>query len=236
MSIIDNLLVLLDDGNRISIEEIQILLPKFSKQIISASLGRIISKKLACKDKQNYYKITERGENLNTEILSNIQRTKNRTDYTECYFVLFNIPEKERINRDIMRSYLNSNGFGRLHNTVWIGLNTDINSLRNLIKSLKIENKVLFFKANLNKKDINNIIKETDWNIKSIITQYKKFKINVDEFLLNKNKQAMRARFLVYEYAKICKQDPILPTTNLPNEYIALDLDKAYEALRKYCN
>ena len=236
MSIIDNLLVVLDDGNNKNIDEIRVDLPTFSKQIISASLGRIISKGLITKDNKGYYQIKQTGEDLNTEILSCTNKFNERDNYKNAYFVMFNIPEKERINRDIMRSYLYNNGFGRLHNTVWIGLNINIKSLNNLIKDLKINNKVLIFKATLSQEDLNKLIKQTSWNLQTVIDQYLIFIKKANTFLSSTKKNQINARYLVYEYAKICKQDPVLPSQYLPNDYLKLEQIKIYEKIRTYCN
>lgn len=236
MSIIDNLLVVLDDNIERDINEIKLILPNYSKQVLAASLGRIVSKKFVNKTTKNTYQISPHGQDIITENLKNIEKKEQNILYTNCYFVLLNIPEKERINRDVMRTYMNLNGFGRLHNTVWIGLNINNNKLRKLIKNLDIQKNVIIFKAELDQLSLNDLIKRTQWNLDKIIKEYKNLNSEIEKYLLLKKKSKYIARCLVYEYAKICQQDPMLPNDLLPKQYLALKSHDLYKQIREHCS
>jgi DNA-binding transcriptional regulator PaaX len=189
MSIIDNLLVLLDDKKPRTIEEIKINFIDYSKQVIASSLGRISTKKWITKNSiEKKYQITNLGVEKNTAQLNNLEKIENRNIIKNCKFIILNIPEKERINRDIMRIYLQNNGYGLLHNTTWINLHCNENELIKMINDLKIENKTLYFDININDNDLNKIITNTKWNYKIINYEYNKF-INDTKNLLKLKKQ-----------------------------------------------
>lgn len=233
MSIIDKLLVLFDDQKQRTIEDVKNIFPKYSNQIISASLGRIVSRGWINK-KSNYYQITESGRKLITNKLDGIERIENDNTFKKCLFVIFHIPEKERINRDIMRNFLLNNGYGRLHNTVWIKFNSKISILNSFIKDLKINDKVLTFEATPNQEKIKEIIDFTKWNTIKIDKKYSDFITEAKYFLNTNDKNNILARCIVYQFAKIIYEDPFLPPKN---KKICLR-DQAYKyylKIRKFC-
>lgn len=234
MSIIDNLLVLLDNGKEKDISDIANIFNGYSKQVLSASLGRIVSKKWIVK-KNSLYKITLLGQNINTTTLDTIKKFPKREDIKYCYFITFNISEKERIKRDIMRTYLNSHGFGRFHNTVWISFDLNNTELEKLINELDIKDRVLIFKAKIEEESINELIKHTSWNILKINTDYKEFIKHSQNFISTKSKNKIQARCLVYQFAKIVVEDPCLPVRTLSKKYLGFTAYKLYDKIRKYC-
>ncbi len=232
MSIIDKLLVLFDDEKQRSIDEVKLIYSSYTRQVISASLGRIVSKGWIEK-KSDKYSITKKGRSVITNFLSNIDRIDNDKNIENCLFVIFRIPEKERINRDIMRNYLVSNGFGRLHNTVWIKFNTNDHSLKKLIKELNIEKQILTFSSKLSDIKIEEIINFTSWNSVTINNKYRVFIKNANNFLNKKNKKSIEARCLVFEFAKILCEDPIVPLRSKQNfRQMSFVL---YKKIREHC-
>lgn len=233
MSIIDNLLVLFDDQKQRTIKDVKTAFPEYTKQVLSASLGRIASKGWINK-KSDRYKISDIGRKIVTENLKNIDKITSTEKITNCLFVVFHIPEKERINRDIMRNFLITNGYGRLHNTVWINFRPDTKTLQDIINELKIQNKVLTFEIKIKNKKIKEIIDFTDWNSNKTDSKYKKFTNHVKYFLKLKNKPSIKARCLVYKFSKIVREDPLLPDEKTKKD----SLNKAYNyysKLRKFC-
>jgi len=237
MSIIDHLLVLLDEGKIYTLSEIEenLQIFKYKKQVISASLGRTYSKNLINKIKKNQFKISKQGQLIVTDTLDNIQRFKNRNISANVLFITFNIPEKERTNRDIMRTYLTNNSYGRLHNTVWIGLNINENKLLKFITDLNINKQVLYFNAKLDNNNLKNVIENINWNFDKINLEYRNFVSSANKFLNKNNKNKFHARSLVYQFAKIAKKDPILPDNMLSANYLGQTAFETYEAIREFC-
>lgn len=233
MSIIDKLLVLFDDEEEKTLEEVLSIYNSYSKQVISASLGRIVSKGWI-KKADNKYIITSKGRIIITEKLEKIQKIKDKEIYSLCQFIIFHIPEKERINRDIMRNFLISNGYGRLHNTVWIKFNPDKEKLKKVISELKINDKILIFETSFNSKKMNDIISFAKWNTQKIDKKYKSFILQSENYIKQKNKNEIDARCLVYEFAKIVTEDPMLPykeNKKCPREEAYL----YYTKIRDFC-
>jgi DNA-binding transcriptional regulator PaaX len=158
-----------------------------------------------------------------------------RDNVSICKFLIINIPEKERINRDIMRIYLQNNGFGRLHNTTWINLHCDEKNLLKTLNDLGIENKTLHFSINIDDNNLNKIISYSNWNYKTINCEYNKFIDNVKSFIKNKETNKITARCLVYEYSKIVQKDPIVPNKFLPESYLGKTANNYYIKIRDYC-
>lgn len=235
MSIIDNLLVLLDDKKSRSIDEIKSDFNSYSKQVIASSLGRISTKKWITQSLSKKYEITNLGIEKNTIQLNNLLKLEERDNVTNCKFLILNIPEKERINRDIMRIYLQNNGFGRLHNTTWVNLHCDEKNLLKTLKELGIENKTLHFNINVDNNNIDKIINYSSWNYKIINNEYDKFIENVKNYIKNKETNKVTARCLVYEYSKIVQKDPIVPNKFLPKNYLGKLANNFYIKIRDYC-
>lgn len=234
MSILDKLIVILDDGDFKTVEEIKKYLPNYSKQIICASLGRLISKKIIIKNKDKY-KITKEGRLLvtkNIELIKNYKNNNSTNDYT---FIMFNIPEKERTNRDVLRIFLSKNGFGRVHNTLWISLGKDISELEYLIKELNIKKNILIYNVKMDNKNLNKIIQKTYWDFNYINKEYNNFIEKTKKFLFSKNKSKYNARILVYSLGKIINNDPCLPKKYLNNDYKGNEAYNYYLKLRQYC-
>jgi len=235
MSIIDNLLVLLDDKKPRSIDEIKTDFKSYSKQIIASSLGRISTKKWITKINSKKYEITNFGIEKNTIQLNNLLKIENRNNIKNCKFLILNIPEKERINRDIMRIYLQNNGFGRLHNTTWISFHCNEKHLLKTLNELKIENKTLYFDIELNNNNLEKIINYSNWNFKIINNEYNNFINNVKKYIKNNKNDKIAARCLVYEYSKIVQKDPIIPKKFLPEDYLGINANNYYLKIRDYC-
>jgi DNA-binding transcriptional regulator PaaX len=235
MSIIDKILVLLDDESQKSLNEIKTTLKQYSKQVVAASLGRLCSKGLIKKN-NSIYQITTAGRNIITKNLTNIENVSSNYIAKQCMVIIFKIPEKERINRDIMRNFLLANGFGRLHNTVWISLYDQTSKIKNIINELKIENKVLIFNLSTTKKKIIDIINFSKWNIDIVNNKYTSFIKQTNNYLKSKHINNFESRCLVYQYSKIVREDPMLPQDSKhSHRYKGNTAHKAYLKIRKYC-
>jgi len=234
MSIIDNLLVLLDDGNKLTVEDIKRSFPEYSKQIISATLGRVASKHFVKKN-DKYYKIDSIGQTTITQNLNRIKLFERRPESKNLLFVMFNIPEKERLYRDILRNYLTQNGFGRLHNTVWISFHHKKEDLDDLLSELKIIEKILIYESKILEQNLETLIRHANWNMLQINKKYKTFIAQTSNFFQTKSKSNIMARCMVYEFAKIVSYDPILPLKYLDNKYEGLKAFAMCQKLRKYC-
>src|SRR5690606_721888 len=124
MTVIDELLVLLDDGVERTLDECAILLPDRTKQTLSSTLGRLsgtgwVETKRDRLRATNSYRITEAGSEVVTRTLQHLKIAADDQWDGTWLFVLFNIPERQRKYRDILRNRLSGIGFGRVQNSLW---------------------------------------------------------------------------------------------------------------------
>lgn len=237
MSIIDNLLVLFDDQKLKSIKEVQTVYHHFSKQVLASTLGRLISKGWIKKSKNQCYQITTEGRKIVSSNLTNLSdlSPNNIKKSLKSYFIMFNIPEKNRLYRDILRSFLQNNGFGLLHNTVWLSIKNSLDQTVNLVNQLGVKKYVIIFSAKIETDQLNELIHKTNWNFSKINKEYTDFISQSTKFFQNQTKQIIDARNLTYQYAKIVKSDPLLPKKFYPNNFLASKAYLIYESLRKHC-
>lgn len=138
------------------------------------------------------------------------------------YLVSFDIPEKFRKKRDILRENLKVLGFGRLQDSLWISPYNFLGDVQKIIKEnfltpyiiLAISNKV----GQINSKNL----AEKIWKLSKVHNKYQRF---IDEF---KNKENPSISKIYFKYHNILKEDPRLPKELLPVDW------KGNEAYRIY--
>jgi predicted transcriptional regulator len=103
MSIIDDLLVLVEDNEKISLEEIYEKLKNTRRQTIASSLGRLTSKGWLNKNKQGksyLFSISKNGHETINKILDNIQYILTIRDQI-IGILLFLIYQKKIVNTEM---------------------------------------------------------------------------------------------------------------------------------------
>lgn len=235
MTIIDKLLVLFDDKKARSLEEVYSDYTDYTSQVLSSSMGRLVSRGWLMKTKTGKkYQITKGGRefmSLNLECLSNIDEERS----PNFYFLMFNIPEKQRLARDIIRVFLKKVGFGQLHNAVWISYKKYDKELDKIIEVLKIKNKTISFSVKITSLETVKIIKLCQWNLSEIKKDYNEFIKVAKKFLASKNKKKIPARNLVYQLAVIVRKDPLIPFEYYPKDFFGKTAFELYYKIRKYC-
>lgn len=238
MSIIDELLVFMDDKDEVSIDDVKEKLPKRSKQTISSSLGRLASRGLISSKKRNdrkLYSILKLGRDEITYNLSRIREVEKNKWEGSWILVLFNIPEKSRKLRDAFRNYLLELGFVRVLGDLWATFWDNYDKIKQMIIDLKIENYCSIIRiSKLSEEDEDNILKHLVWDEKKINKMYKEFIKNTDIFLKGK-KDGFTARLLVYQYAKILATDPKFPKDLEPENYLGSKAFQSYNKVRPHC-
>jgi len=236
MSIIDKLLVLFDDEKSRTLMDVKNIFPSFTKQVLSSSLGRISAKGFLIKNKSNgRYVITSIGRKKITDELENLKKFEERERSNHCRFVIFNIPEAQRVSRDLMRIFLVNNGYIRIHNTVWINFYSDKTRLEEIIAELKINNQILTFEAEINKQYIDDIYKYIHCDFTLLHKEYSDFIKKAQSFIKLKKKNQFDAQCLVFDFSKIIKKDPTLPKQYLSKTYNGFKAYELYSRIRQYC-
>lgn len=239
MSVIDEILVLLDDGNAVELSFIREKIKGKTLQTVSSTLGRLEAKgwiSIKKEKKQKLFQITSLGQEEVTKNLSRIKELKKLKTWNGSWqIVVFNIPEKNRYARDVFRTKLESIGFGKIQGSLWISARAHDEDLNEIIKKLKINNFVTVFNTGkLSESDGLDLANKFEWDWKNLNAEYKKFIDNSKRFLKSK-KDNFEARVLVYNYAKILKLDPQFAEEIQPKDYLGNKAYEMYEKVRTFC-
>lgn len=238
MSIIDEIMVLLDDQEELSLKQIKENLPRRSKQTISSTLGRLCSKQWIKKTKSEndfFYKIDSSGRDEITTNLNVIRQMETDKWDGTWLGVVFNIPEKKRKVRDLFRKSLVDLGLARLFGDLWISFWDHKNSIQDLINELGIDDySTVFVIQKLSSEDEKNFLAHLEWREKEAHQKYQQF-IRESEKYFKTNKNGYVARLLVYEYSKILLNDPKFPKGYEPKNYLGFKAYQIYKKLRPYC-
>lgn len=239
MSIIDDMLILVEDEKKIYLEDAFTKMNKFKKQTISSSLGRLSAKGLINKnaqDKKIYYKINQSGTSFIDKQLEYIKYLNIKSYPENWNMIIFNIPEKQRKHRDELRRQLVNHGFGRLHDSLWFSKFDFAKQISEILIEMQIQKNVLFIKTDkLNTNDNKNIIDRLYWDWEKIEKNYNHFCKVSENFLDSSNKERFSAKQLVYQLSKIIKSDPKIDIQYFPKNIKKNKAIMLYNKIRPYC-
>ena len=239
MTVIDELMVLLDDEIERTIDDCTDALDGRTKQTLSSTLGRLIGRgwvKLVSERKsaQQKYRITADGQAKVTRTLSHLALSAAEHDGI-WLFVVFNIAERQRKYRDILRNRLNQAGFGRVQNSLWATARDVTFELEDVLTSRNIREHVTILRPQVSDHDAKELARSFEWDWKALARSYDEFIALGDAYLKSSTQSSLRARLLVYRYAKLLSQDPKFPPALEPPEYPRLHAHDWYEKIRPYC-
>lgn len=140
----------------------------------------------------------------------------------KLYLIVYDIPEKKRVVREILRDYLKKVGCGMLQNSVWITPYDPREVLKKFVLERGLVGQVLI--GDLSR---GNRIGGESWeellarvyNLSALNTRYK-------EFLTEYSKRKDPLSWMAIDFLAILKDDPQLPFILLPQDWLG---DKAYE-------
>jgi len=176
------------------------------------------------------YKITSLGLNTLNRIISVNKLAKKQWD-RKWRFVVCDVEEKQRFNRDRIRDHLYRLSFGHLQKSVWISPHPVIDELEELFKTEKIETGVLFFEAEKVGSLTNEEIAKKAWDLSRISEMYA---ILLEKYGEDVSVNQEKAKFdFVDEYLEILKDDPCLPNEVLPSDWKGREARKLLEKIKK---
>lgn len=127
--------------------------------------------------------------------------------------VVFDIEEKERYKRDVLRSKLKELGFGQLQESVWVSPYHFEEDFQEFIESKNLEEFVYVLKARtLMVRDYKGLVNKI-WNLDNINDRYQ----NILDLITSGEKDLKR---LWDEYFEVAMKDPILPIELLPDGWL----------------
>ncbi|MDP8218002.1 MAG: PaaX family transcriptional regulator C-terminal domain-containing protein [Candidatus Theseobacter exili] len=161
--------------------------------------------------------------------------------------LLFSIPERLRSERDMLREYLRSQGFGMIHNSVWMLPHEISLESINWLKSRRYDRFILFFQAERNYFSSDSDIFNNAWKLDELKQYYNAFRVEsrrkirvfLQEVRADKNKKIERGFFLWMmkdideTFSNLFFQDPFLPRKFLPLSWPGDCARSQYRRLRR---
>jgi DNA-binding transcriptional regulator PaaX len=240
MTVIDELMVLLDDHTTRTLDECAFVLPERTRQTLSSTLGRLVAKGWVVMERDrlrriNTYTITDSGTSTVTKTLQHLKLVDDSTWNHQWMFVFFNIPEKQRKFRDVLRNRLTNIGFGRIQNSVWAAARDVRFEFEDLLSIKTIQACITIIQPTLSEDDERAVLAAFDWDWNVLNKEYQRFIEKSDIFLATKEKNGFQAKSLVYSYAKLLSQDPKLPSHLEPTEYHRKKAHSCYKKVQPHC-
>lgn len=186
------------------------------------------------KSSETVYQITPKGEKEIDRLLASL-KTTGKWD-GKWRLVLFDIPEVQRYVRDRLRRALKRLGLGILQASVWITPNNIKNEVAEIEKRMSLTSKIKYFEISRNT-NLDQKIIEKAWNLGELSDQYRKFNFNAERLLKTLNRDPnprFTAKKLIFEYALILKNDPILVWEFRQKDQLRKAANELYLKLRKY--
>jgi len=156
----------------------------------------------------------------------------------QWHIVTFDIPERFRYSRDVLRKMLLSLGYGTLHASVMISPYDRGEEIKETVREYGIEDYVEFFTAKYeSNKDIKDLVPKI-WDLKWLERQYKKFisiyKPELEELKkkveegdgIDPSYAFLKGIELNEYFSRIISADPHLPWELLPDDWIEFKAER----------
>ncbi len=125
------------------------------------------------------------------------------------YIVLFDISEKERVKRNVLRDFLKRLGFGKLFESTWISSFPFLGQVDRFIKLHHLESQVILSVSDRVGTEGSRDLASRIWKLSEINQDYQNF---LDSKKLSPNK-------LIFQYLAIARRDLRLPKELLPIDW-----------------
>lgn len=138
------------------------------------------------------------------------------------YLVIYDIPERKKMLRNILRENLKRLGFGQLQASVWVSPFNFFGEVEGVVKDYGLSPYVILaISDKLGRKEA-KVLAEAVWRLEKIDNLYKT--------LLNKFKKS-KEKELYFEYLNVLDKDPQLPKELLPETWKG---DEIHELFKKF--
>lgn len=249
MSILDELLVAIDDQTELKLDQIRALFPQYTYQTLSAALGRLRGWNWVeqVNGRDTTYRVTVNGSVYIDSTLKAVRNYESSWDQS-WFCAAVRLPESGRKLRDRLRHYFVDHGYGRFIDSLWISPWNRQDELVPLIREFNAGANVFLFQTQPLGQATNQIIINEAWEWPEITDRFTAF---LNDFRLRAQglisaaaeantpevRQHIRrlAKNMVFEYAQALKSGPNLPTEFSPIRELEKQAWLEYEKIRPYC-
>lgn len=139
------------------------------------------------------------------------------------YLTIFDIPERMRRKRDILREKLKLLGFGQLQASVWISAFNYLKNVEEIVESYQLTPYVILAQTDKIGREDSQTLANKIWNLKKLNEEY-------GNLLEKWEKADEKEKFwLKFKYLDILKRDPQLPKELLPEEWLSFEAQKIFK-------
>lgn len=232
MSLIDDVLITVEDREKIAVSELHNLLQPETKQAVFSAVGRLIKKDFL-KNSPGGVTITQKGKDY---VYGNLNAIKKFGELKRPFtLVIFEIPENQKVTREKLRTQLNNLGFGSLKRGIMMGAVSDEKEILRIINTLNLRDRVLILRVS----SANEVLRSRfiPWNFEKINLVYHSFIERASQFLSQQHdeKTRIRAKQLVLHFARASKLDPVLPSELNDHHYLGYRAHELYLKLKPLC-
>jgi len=200
------------------------ILPAISKLLSVGDIEKIT------KNGQVYLRLTSQGNQKLKQDIPLVALSQKPWD-KKWRMVVFDIPEKEKVTREILRNKLVSLGFGMWQKSVYISPYDLAQEVNQFLKHQKLFEYCVCLEAKrLSNGDDQNIAKKT-WQLDKLADKYEKFIENCQELEEKKEKKSLKKHqlsSLVQEFIDLLEIDPFLPKELLPSYWPFQEAQKSF--------
>jgi phenylacetic acid degradation operon negative regulatory protein len=184
--------------------------------------------------RMSQYSLTARGRALLERGAQRIFEPALTNWDRQWYLVVYSLPEKKRRQRHVLRKQLTWLGFGRLAPGTWCSAHDRGAELAELFSELKVEPYVDVFNGHYRGPCTDEELVHRCWELDSIGSQYHEFLAKHEPGYLHCLHQTQQGRqidaqscfvkrfWLTRDYMTFPQQDPNLPVSLLPTDWIGL--------------
>ena len=179
--------------------------------------------KKVIRNKKAYLCLTRRGQEK-IERLFPYRRFQNQKWNGKWLIVVFDIPEKQKRNRDILRNKLYELGFGKLQRSVFISPFDVYEDLVEFLESWGFTKQALVIESKKLWAEDEKEMVERIWKVSKINKAYEKLIEKAEE-------EKVDVKKWMDKYFEILLSDPFLPRQLLPNDWVGDETKKMFKKL-----
>ena len=204
---------------------------KYKKHYFAKSLKRKLKTgemKKVIRDGEVYLCLTRRGQE-NMQKLFSYWRFQNQKWNGKWLIVVFDIPEKKKRDRDVLRNKLYELGFGKLQRSVFISPFNVYEDLVEFLESWGLAKEALVIESRKLWVEDEKEMVEQVWQISKIEKAYEKLIEKAEE-------ESVNIKDWINEYFDILASDPFLPHQLLPSDWVGDRVKMIFKKLAKKIN
>lgn len=237
MSLIDDLLVSIDDKPGLTKEELISLNDKVNQNAILSGIARLSARGLVKKINLGY-ELTSSGKDMIESYLDSLDEFKSKSK--KWYLILVEIPESKRLKREKLRYELKKIGVGSLKKGAFIAHASSTGKIDELIKTIGVEKQSYILEITSISLNNEGQFAKNGWDWQNLEKMYQDFLDKAKKFLneastLTNESRRIEAKKLVMQFSRILAQDPkISSDITIPSKSRGESLD-LYSKIQPYC-